>query len=497
MLLAIKIPIPSAHLCAVFAVSVALCTGLTWLLLRRQTKLGTDRPDGGRKAHGRVVSRLGGLPIFITMVAGLIYAPFGVRHGEPFIDNWWPIILSTCIIFSIGLADDLKPLGARVKLVGQLAAAGILFAAGYSIDVLTHPTRGDQFALGWLSLPVTLFWLVSIPNIINLIDGMDGLAGGFGLFLCLTLGVVGHFAGMPDVVIMSAVMAGAILGFLFFNFPPAKIFLGDGGAYLIGFFIAALALASSHKGTIVAALLVIVIALGVPILDTSFAIMRRAIRGVPLFKADAEHIHHRLILLGYSNEQALLVLYITCAILSVGGITILLTRGMTTVIAGAAVAVIGLIAARYLGYIKSWSTIRSQIRHALSNRRDLEYVRAYARVLDMEALRAASLKEFVAILHQALDRCGFRRDDPLAGRFISVPVGQDLVWIAGMKDRHADKNLARRHLEALSEAIAIALERWPELPGIKLIHRDSLVEESSKTQPLVPAVAPPTNHAQV
>jgi UDP-GlcNAc:undecaprenyl-phosphate/decaprenyl-phosphate GlcNAc-1-phosphate transferase len=496
MLLALRIPIPSPHLCAVFAASVVLCTLLTWLLLRYVKKLGVDQPDGGRKSHSRAILRLGGLPIFITLVVGFIYTPFGVRHGEPFIDNWWPIILALFIIFSIGLADDIKPLGARVKLMGQLSAAGILFGAGYSIDVLTHPTQGTQFALGWLALPVTVFWLVAIPNIINLIDGMDGLAGGFGLFLCITLGVVGHFAGMPDVVILSAVMAGAILGFLFFNFPPAKIFLGDGGAYLIGFFIAALSLASSQKGTIIAALLVIIVALGVPILDTSFAILRRAIRGVPLFKADAEHIHHRLILLGYTKEQALLVLYIACAVLSAAGITILLTRGLTAVIATAALAVFGLLAARYLGYVRSWSALRAQVRQAMANRRELEYVRAHSHLLGIEALRVGSEEEFVPLLHQAITRCGFRLDDPSAGRFVAVPVGPMQVWQAGLKDRHADRNLAHRHLEVLAESLELALERWPVLPGIHLVMRDGMSEPLNATPAPVTEASSPTIHAK-
>ena len=190
---------------------------------------------------------------------------------------------------------------------------------------------------------------------------MDGLAGGFGLFLCLTLGVIGHFAQMPDVVMASAVMAGALAGFLFFNFPPAKIFLGDGGAYLIGFFVASLSLASSHKGAIVGALLVMIVALGIPILDTTFAILRRAVRGVPLFRADAEHIHHRLILLGFTQGQALLVLYISCAVLSLVGISILLSRGFSTVMVGAALVILALIAARYLGYVRSWRSVRQSV----------------------------------------------------------------------------------------------------------------------------------------
>ena len=486
LLLAFHIPIPSPHLSIVFALSLGICAFLTWLVLKNQRNFGVDLPDGGRKSHAGAISRLGGLPIFITMTMGLIYTPFGVQQGAAYIDQWWPIVVCLVIIFTIGFADDLKPLGARVKLLGQVGAACILYAAGYSIDFLTHPTNGEHIALGWWAFPITIFWLVAIPNIINLIDGMDGLAGGFGLFMCLTLGVVGHFSGMPDIVMMSAVMAGALGGFLFFNFPPAKIFLGDGGAYLIGFFIAALSLASSHKGTIVGSLLVMIVAMGIPILDTAFAIARRAVRGVPLFKADAEHIHHRLILLGYSKGQALLVLYIACVILSLGGITILLSRGFTAVIAGAALVVVALVAARYLGYIRSWSMVRRQMRVALTHRRDLEYIRAYGRLLEMEALRTQTREEFSHLLMHAIGRAGF---DPMPAdsvATISVPAGEKWIWHLGFNAEAKDRNLALRHAGELAEAVALGLERWQDLPGLKLIAREATPDTSP---------AEPNNHS--
>ncbi len=456
----------------VFAGALILCSVLTWLVLRQAGSLAMDLPDGGRKSHTRAIPRLGGLPIFITLVAGMCYTPFGVQSGFAFIDEWWPIVLCHFIIFSIGFADDVKPLGARVKLVGQIGAACILFASGYSIDFLTNPIDGNHVSIGWLSFPVTIFWLIAIPNIINLIDGMDGLAGGFGLFMSLTLGVVGHFSGMPDIVMMSAVMAGALSGFLLFNLPPARIFLGDGGAYLLGFFIASLSLASSQKGTIMGALLVMIVALGIPILDTTFAILRRAVRGVPLFKADAEHIHHRLILLGYSKSQALLLLYVACAVLSLGGITILISRGLAIVIAGAGMCLAALLAARYLGYVRSWRTVRAQLSLALQHRRELQFVRAYGRLLEVEALRFATPEEFSELLMLALRRTGFLAKPNDGAATIAVPLGNDFLWHLGLSADYADTNLARRHAEELAEGVAIAVERWERVPGIQVSPRN-------------------------
>lgn len=487
MILAFHIPLPSLHLATVFASSLLLCLLLTKLLLKWQVKFGLDHPDGDRKQHEKVIPRLGGLPIFLTLAAGLAYAPYGLHDGGRRVGDWWPIVICLVIIFAVGFADDLKPLGARVKLLGQIGVACILFASGYSIDVLTHPTTGAHVDLGWLALPVTLFWLISIPNIINLIDGMDGLAGGFGLFMCLTLGVIGHFSGMPDVVMVSAVMAGALSGFLFFNLPPARIFLGDGGAYLIGFFIAAVSLASSQKGTIVSALLVMIIALGVPILDTLFAIVRRGVRGVPIFRADAEHIHHRLVQLGYSKPQALLVLYIACALLSLGGITILLSRGMTAVVAGAALVILALLAARYLGYVKSWRSVRNQLREAMATRRRLEFARAYGRVLALESLKMSSAEDFSSVLLLALRRTAFVANPDPESSAITVPVVKGISWRLGITPAHESERVAKRQAAELAEALSLALDRWNDIPGIQLVRTESISttnpEPSSASNP--------------
>ena len=278
-----------------FAVACVMSAVVTLFILKTQQDVGMDKPDARRKLHEKPVSRLGGVAIFSALLTGMLLA---LQTEGITWERWWPIMLCNTLIFGVGFLDDLKALGAKTKLVGQVGTAVILYSLGVSIDFLSNPFGDGSINLGWLSLPLTLLWLVAIPNIVNLIDGMDGLATGFGLFISLTLAFVGYISSQPDVVYASIVMAGALGGFLIFNFPPAKIFLGDGGAYLIGFFVASVSLLSSNKGSIIAGLLVMLVALGVPILDTLFAIIRRAVRGVPIFKADAEHIHHRLILLG-------------------------------------------------------------------------------------------------------------------------------------------------------------------------------------------------------
>ena len=352
-----------------------------------------------------------------------------------------------------------------------------------AIEVFAHPVTHVSVPLGMWSPIVTILWLIAIPNIINLIDGMDGLATGFGLFLCLTLAFVGHFSAMPDVVMMSTVMAGALAGFLVFNFPPAKIFLGDGGAYLIGFFVASVSMTTSQKGYVLGAMLVIVIALGIPILDTVFAILRRSIRGVPVFRADAEHIHHRLIGLGYSKGQALAVLYATGASLSLIGIVLLTKKGHGIVITTASLALAALAAARYLGYVKSYRGLRSQVARAMQRRRDLEFARAHGRVLELEADRLTSAAEFVELLARKLTRLGFCLN-PEHGRVIGmISLTGDRLWVVGRNDLEQPEEVWRAWLEALQAGLQLALKRWPQLPGVTIKPAASVLEPRPHKSP--------------
>jgi UDP-GlcNAc:undecaprenyl-phosphate GlcNAc-1-phosphate transferase len=440
---------------------------ITWVatlgIIKRAGRLGLDAPDGRRKLHEKPISRLGGGPIYLALIVGVTSAVWINRDS---FDGWMPLILCNSLMFSVGLIDDLKPLGARVKLVGQIGAALILYSFGLSIDVLSNPFGSGVMDLGWWSLPLTLLWLVAIPNVINLIDGMDGLAGGFGLFLSLTLAFVGFVSGFPDVMIVSVVMAGALTGFLFFNLPPAKIFLGDGGAYLIGFFVASVSLKCSNKGSIIAALLVVVIALGVPILDTAFAILRRAIRGVPIFRADAEHIHHRLILLGYSKGRALVAMYSVCAVLSLVGISILLTKGVALPIAGAILFLLAIGAARYLGYISSWSNLREQLGAAMKRRHRLEHARAHARVLDFDIELCNSLDEFTGVFSHRLKWMGFSAEEDDGKSPVRLQFSNGSYCLLFRSSDLYEEGEWMRRGDELTTVLERCIERWQSLPTI-------------------------------
>ncbi|MDD5260482.1 MAG: MraY family glycosyltransferase [Methylacidiphilales bacterium] len=390
----------------IFFVSAIFVTILATPLVIRwsATGHGLDQPDAFRKRHRAPIPRLGGLPLFVVFITGFILITNLQPSSSP---GWAAIGICSGLIFILGLWDDFKPLGAKAKLAGQILIALTAHFMGLGINVITWPLGHFSMELGEWSLPLTVFWLVAIPNLVNLIDGIDGLASGVGLFLFITLGFVGWVGGQFGVTWISFGMAGALLGFLCFNFPPARIFLGDGGAYLIGFVIASLSLASSNKGTIAAALLVTTVALGLPIMDTTFALLRRAVRGFPLFQADAEHIHHRLTLLGLSDRRVVLGMYLISVVLSLVGLSVLWTQGRSLPVAGGLVFVLAIFAVRYLGYIWTWAELTTQIRRALSRRTDVKYTLLLAQLLEMEVGRCRNRAEFDAIFLQMLVRAGF------------------------------------------------------------------------------------------
>jgi UDP-GlcNAc:undecaprenyl-phosphate/decaprenyl-phosphate GlcNAc-1-phosphate transferase len=301
-------------------------------------------------------------------------------------------------------------LGAKRKLVGQIAIAALVNWLGLSIDKFSFPGYGEIDLGGW-SGPVTIFWLISIPNIVNLIDGFDGLAGGLGMFMALTLGTVGYLTEHYAVTWFAFTMAGALLGFLVFNFPPAKIYLGDGGAYLIGFVIAALSMSSSHKGSIAAVLLVTIIGLGLPILDTTFALMRRAVRGFPIFHADGEHFHHRLQEYGFSKRRILFGLYAICVVLSLLGLMIFWNQGenrtVPIAIGAGVLFLLAMVAVRHFHRVRSWQDAHRTVRHVLGRRQAVHYALLQAKVLQLEIERCDSGEEFWELFDATLRRVGF------------------------------------------------------------------------------------------
>ena len=285
---------------------------LTPYIKKLAFKIGAvDRPDN-RKVHKKIMPRLGGLAIYIAFIIGCVAS----------MEITWDIfgiLLGGTLIVALGVADDVYQLPAKVKLLGQIAAACVLVIFDIRIEWVNNPL-GGYFYLDMLSIPFTIFWVISFTNVVNLIDGLDGLAAGVSAIASLTVILVAVQMGYFHVAILTAALAGAIIGFIRYNFNPATIFMGDTGSMFIGYMLAAISVYGAVKTAATIALIVPAIALGLPILDTAFAIMRRYVNGRPIFQPDKGHLHHRLLATGMSHKETVLFMYGITAVLCIGAV---------------------------------------------------------------------------------------------------------------------------------------------------------------------------------
>ena len=284
---------------------------LTPLVKRLAFRIGAVDAPNYRKVHARIMPRLGGLAIFLAFLVGIaILYPFliNVLPWNTSEYSLLAIILGACIIVATGVIDDMREISAKAKMLGQLAAALIvIFVGGIQIDEVNLPFVG-ALDFGLLSIPLTILWIIGITNAINLIDGLDGLAAGVSTIALITLAVMAFNMGNMFVLAIAAILAAASIGFLFYNFHPAKIFMGDTGALFLGFMISVLALLGFKNVTFVS-LIIPVIILGVPISDTFFAIVRRVRMKKKWSDPDKSHLHHRLLDMGFTHRQTVLLIY--------------------------------------------------------------------------------------------------------------------------------------------------------------------------------------------
>lgn len=271
-----------------------------------------DVPKDSRKIHSKPMPYFGGLAIYIAIMACMfVYMP----HTKTNIS----IMIGATIVVLAGIIDDMYDMPAKVKLLLQIIAALVAINGGVQIHFITNPlsTTGISYLLSWLSYPITLFWLVGITNTINLIDGLDGLASGVASIAATTLLFTAANLGHDFIVMQCAIIAGASLGFLPFNFNPAKIFMGDTGALLLGYMLAVTSVLGMVKSVAAVALAVPIFALGLPIFDTAFAIIRRYINKKPIMQADKEHLHHKLMKSGLNQRQTVLIMYFISMMLGI------------------------------------------------------------------------------------------------------------------------------------------------------------------------------------
>jgi UDP-GlcNAc:undecaprenyl-phosphate GlcNAc-1-phosphate transferase len=393
----------------IFIVSLASSLFLTPVVRRLAQRRGwLDVPADDRRVHASPIPRVGGVALFASFACALASLPLVDNLVTHVIVEHWQaavaVLSSSTLIFLYGVFDDLKGAEARWKFVAQGLAGVLLYSLGGRIDAVTVPFVGSFDLPPVLNFIFTIVWVVGVSNAFNLIDGLDGLAAGAALFASLVMLSVALVNGNPLVAVMTLALAGALIGFLRYNFNPASIFLGDSGSLFVGFLLAALSVTGSQKASTAVAVAIPFMAFALPVIDTGFTITRRFISGKPLFEGDREHIHHKLLERGWSQRRVAFVLYGVCALFgmlallfaSAGGEGKL--TGLLLLVTGAAVI---LIAGR-LRYHEV-DEVRAGLRRNVSERRIRAANHIHVRRASRALSHANSLGDMLAAVRQMLE----------------------------------------------------------------------------------------------
>jgi len=483
---------------AVFILSLALAYLITPLVARAARRWHVLDKPSARKLHARPIPRAGGVALALAFAISLaaVIALHDISLLPLELDaRSIALFVGGLLALLLGLCDDVRSLGARWKLMAQIGVALVAYAGGIHIGIVYLPGAGE-LALGGLSLPLTVFWFLLIMNALNLIDGLDGLASGITLFVALTLLIVWNSPSNLVVALALAALAGASLGFLGHNFHPASIFLGDSGSYFLGYNLAALSVLGSLKSETAVAILIPIIALGVPVIDALWSPVRRFILGHRIFMPDRDHIHHRLLQLGYTHRRAVLLLYGITILMGVVSLTLIHAQddraALVLVLVGSGV-IFGI---RWLGYLPfiyrervvGWlGTVSDELGLRRSRRSFLQCQAMIDSARSVEQLwdGVASAAEFLK-----LDTCELRLVTALAGvdpilfrhhrdvmpsgalhpLRISLPVIDGEAHVASLTIRHKvsanlnDRYLLRR-VDQLHGSLTAALGRLRRLPA--------------------------------
>ena len=328
-------------------ISAAVSLALTPLLRALAQRAGLMAQPGPRRIHRRPVPTGGGLAIYLGF-----WIPVLVSQGwsESLAGLW----LGSTLITLVGLIDDYVELRPGAKLAGQLVAAGVLVYFGTRIQFVTNPLGGMLYLGAW-GVPLTILWIVAITNMLNLIDGLDGLAAGIASIAAMPLLVIAWQREQLFVAFLTAALIGSTIGFLRYNFNPARVFMGDTGGMLLGFMLGAISVEGALKGATSIALAIPILSLGVPFFDTVCAVLRRVRNGQPISQRDDQHLHHQLLRAGLTHRQAVLLLYSVSAVLA--AVALALVRVSTAEASAVLVllCVLSLGWARRLGVLGDWS----------------------------------------------------------------------------------------------------------------------------------------------
>jgi UDP-GlcNAc:undecaprenyl-phosphate/decaprenyl-phosphate GlcNAc-1-phosphate transferase len=377
------------------------------------SRLAADRGWARREGDGtmgRGTPRLGGLAVFAAIwlaVGAALLLNNMVSERVLAVGRLGLALGGACsLVFLIGLYDDLRGARPWQKLAAQAIAAGLLYTAGFRVELLSNPFTHTPFSLGWLGLPVTVLWLVAISNAFNLIDGLDGLAAGVGLFAGVSLFLLAALVSNVFVAALAAAIAGALLGFLPHNFNPARIYLGDSGSLTAGLGLAALSIVSEQKGPIMVTMAIPLLIFGLPLLEVAVTTTRRLLSGHPLFGRDEDHLHHRLLQIGVAKNLALFLLYGLAALFALSSILLVNYSGSVAPLIAVLCGAFAWIVVGQMHY-PEFTELDAHIRLALTSQptilRNQIAIRKAAAILE----RAGSAAELWMCLTALLDQLGF------------------------------------------------------------------------------------------
>ncbi|MDT5062876.1 MAG: UDP-GlcNAc:undecaprenyl-phosphate/decaprenyl-phosphate GlcNAc-phosphate transferase [Acidobacteriota bacterium] len=358
---------------ALFSIALFSSLVLTPVIRRLCVRFGwLDVPRDDRRVHTKAIPRVGGLAILLSVVIALLALPLvdNLVTQSLFRDKrqLLMVFVPAILVVLLGLYDDLRGANARLKFLALAVAGTIFYAMGGRVENLSLPIYGSIHLPLVVSYLATLLWIVGVTNAFNLIDGVDGLATGAGLFASLVVLVVSLMLGHPHVTVVALALSGALIGFLRYNFNPASIFLGDSGSLFVGFTLAALSLQGSQKASTAVAIAIPLMAFALPVIDTGFSMARRFLSGKPIFQGDREHVHHMLLARGWSQRRVVFVLYAVCAAL---GLISLLLVNETSRLTGLILIVVGSAIVLALGRLRYHEVdeLKASMRRNLGDRR--------------------------------------------------------------------------------------------------------------------------------
>jgi UDP-GlcNAc:undecaprenyl-phosphate GlcNAc-1-phosphate transferase len=386
-----------------------LCVRLRWL----------DVPHDERRVHSRAVPRVGGLAILPPVLIALFSLPLVdnlvtqslLRERQQLLMIFVPAML----VLLLGLYDDIRGTDARIKFLALAVAATTFYALGGRIENLSLPLYGSIHLPLVVSYLATLLWIVGVTNAFNLIDGVDGLAAGAGLFASLVVLVVSLMLGHPHVTAVALVLSGALIGFLRYNFNPASIFLGDSGSLFVGFTLAALSLQGAQKASTAVAIAIPLMAFAVPVIDTGFSMARRFLSGKPIFQGDREHVHHMLLARGWSQRRVVFVLYGICAAL---GLISLLFINESSRLTGLILIVVGSAIVLAVGRLRYHEVdeVKASLRRNLGERRERAANHLRIRRASRTMSKANTLGQLLSAVREMLELGEFVHATVLLGR---------------------------------------------------------------------------------